>query len=107
MEKQLIDAAGITTAYGAICTANNNINNAFFNPLTQQMLQLRSNWHGKAGEATFNRIDILINGRNVSQPSAFQRFDELQDVVKFLSEQVIPGYFNTETVNTSLADQFT
>jgi WXG100 family type VII secretion target len=94
----------VSTAQVAdIATTIENLNTRLNEELKQgqKTLQNLSNtWDGEAAQATIASFDEFA-------AKYFQNYyDILDSYVKFLRLNVEQGYFETETVNTNLADAF-
>ena len=98
MSLQKVDTEQIAAAAGAITTANGNMNTNFekIRTLGQSM---SGSWNSAAAEAAENLMQQLFKG-NEAREAMFQNCANL------LSQQVNPGYENSETANTKLADMF-
>ena len=98
MPKQEINSERISSAANKLRTVNNNINNEF-RTLQSKMRQLEANWRGAAGTAAQTTMHQLLNYNEA-------RSTVLQNYLNMLERQVNPGYQETETTNSSLADKF-
>lgn len=78
---------------------NKKLNDELINSQTT-IKNLANTWDGEAATAT-------INSYNEFATKYFENYYNIIDnYVKFLRTNVETGYFDTETVNTSLADEF-
>ena len=98
MERQIVNAPGISVAADQIRTANNNINNAFRTMQNRTRSQL-NNWRSPAGESAQTIMQQLLQHNEA-------RSTILQNYFNLLARQVNPGYVSAEETNTSLADKF-
>ena len=98
MAKQVVNTDRISSSANKLRIANNNINNEF-KTLEKKAKQLDSNWRSAAGDAACTKMYQLFKNNDV-------RSTVLQNYINMLEQQVNPGYANTETVNTKLADKF-
>ena len=98
MTKQTIDTDRIVASATALRTANSNIGSAF-QTLQNSAKRLEDNWKGAAGTTAQTTVQQIFK---ISE----ERSKVLQNYVNFLEQQVNPGYIDTETVNTTLADKF-
>ena len=98
MSKQVVDTQRIAAAAQSIREADKNIDTAL-ETLERAGRRLEDSWRSRAGEAAQTAMYQLI--QNNAARSAV-----LQNYVRTLEQQVTPGYEDTETVNTKLADQF-
>jgi len=98
MAKQVVNTDRLTSAANKLRTVNNNINGEL-RTLQNKANQLDSNWKSAAGDAARTTMYQLF--KNNEERSAV-----LQNYINMLQQQVNPGYINTETVNTKLADKF-
>ncbi|CDX04951.1 Type VII secretion system ESAT-6-like [Desulfitobacterium hafniense] len=98
MAKQVVNTDRLTSAANKLRTVNNNITGEF-RTLQNKAKQLDSNWKSAAGEAARTTMYQLFKNNEV-------RSTVLQNYINMLEQQVNPGYTNTETVNTKLADKF-
>ena len=96
-KQQLVDTVVIAEAIETIQSTDNVIDQ-YCEDLRKEATKLNS-WKGKAAEAARTNFLELLKYNET-------RSDALGNYVKFLNEQVIPGYVQTETVNKSLADYF-
>lgn len=98
MTKQVVNTDRLTSVANKLRTVNNNITSEF-RTLQNKAKQLDTNWKGAAGEAARTTMYQLFKNNEV-------RSTVLQNYINMLEQQVNPGYTNTETVNTKLADKF-
>ena len=98
MAKQVVDTQRISASAAAIRQADENIERAL-DTLEIKGGRPETSWCSRAGEAAQTAMYQLI--QNNAARSAV-----LQNYVRMLEQQVSPGYAETETVNTKLADQF-
>ena len=71
-----------------------------FTSVQRAINQLNNVWDGSASTVVINKFNEII--KNFGEA----RYNELDNYVKFLLEQVGEGYTQTEEANKSLADLF-
>jgi len=98
MAKQIINTDRLILSATKLRAVNNSINSAF-DTLQTKAKQIDNNWRGAAGDAAKSTMYQLFKYSEA-------RSTVIQNYVNMLEQQVSPGYNNTETVNTKLADQF-
>lgn len=98
MAEQIVNTLGISSSSNKLRTANNNINEEFIT-LQNKAKELDNNWHGAAGEAARTTMYQLFKYSE-------ERSKVIQNYINILEQQINPGYNNSETVNTKLADKF-
>lgn len=98
MAIQKVDTEAIALAASAIATAGANVTTEFQNVRNAGNTMI-SNWNSKAGTAAQTLMYELFAGSE-AQASV------LQNYANVLQQVVNPGYVESETANTTLADQF-
>lgn len=98
MAIQSIDTERVASSIASLRAVNGAINDAF-DTMQKKAQQLDSAWNSKAGETAKTTMYQIF--KNSDTRSAV-----IQNYINLLEQQVDPGYINTETVNTQLADQF-
>lgn len=98
MAKQVVNTDRISSSANKLRTVNNNINNEF-KTLEKKAKQLDNNWKSAAGDAARTKMYQLFKNNEA-------RSSVLQNYINMLEQQVNPGYTNSETANTKLADKF-
>jgi uncharacterized protein YukE len=98
MAKQVVNTDSILSSVNKLRTVNNNINQAF-QTFQNKAKQLDNNWYGAAGDAARTTMYQLFKYNE-------ERSKVLRNYMNMLEQQINPGYINTETVNTKLADKF-
>jgi len=98
MERQIVNAQGITVASDRLKGSNNNINEAF-NKMESRVLRDLETWRSPAGESAQTTMYQLLKHND-------ERSKVLQNYFNMLMQQVNPNYKSAETTNTSLADKF-
>lgn len=92
-----------TDQVSAIANEIEMLNNKLNDTLTQskeEIMSLKTVWQGEAADATVNAYNAFAN-------NFFSNYYEvIKSYVKFLRENVVLDYEQTETVNTSLGDSF-
>lgn len=92
-----------TAQVAEIASTLENLNNRLSEELTNShktVQSLGNTWDGEAAQATITNFDEF-------SAKYFQKYHDILDsYVKFLRTYVEQGYFQTETVNTNLADAF-
>jgi uncharacterized protein YukE len=94
-----VDTGRVAAAAQNIANYNNRIRDDF-SPVESAMRALNSAWDSTAAEQA---MDSFYNIKNAFHEP---RYTIMDNFVKFLQQQVDPGYTQTETVNTFLADLF-
>jgi uncharacterized protein YukE len=94
-----VDTGRVAAAAQNIANYNNRIRDDF-SPVESAMRALNSAWDSTAAEQA---MDSFYNIKNAFHEP---RYTVMDNFVKFLQQQVDPGYTQTETVNTFLADLF-
>lgn len=98
MAKQIVNTIGITSSSNKLRTANDSINKEF-QTMQNMAKKLDSNWRGAAGEAARTTMYQLFKYSD-------ERSKVIQNYINMLEQQINPGYTDSETVNTKLADKF-
>ncbi|MBQ7016707.1 MAG: hypothetical protein IJN10_07130 [Firmicutes bacterium] len=98
MAIQKVNTDGILNAAASLSLCNANMDEAFAS-LYKTGTTMENNWNSKAGSAASSLLYQLFNGNQA-------RSTVLQNYVNLLQQSVSPGYVNSETINTKLADQF-
>lgn len=94
-----VDTGRVKTAATTIANYNNRIRDDF-SSVESAMRALNSAWDSTAAEQA---MDSFYNIKNTFHEPRYMVMD---NYVKFLQQQVDPGYTQTETVNKFLADLF-
>jgi uncharacterized protein YukE len=94
-----VDTGTVAAAATTIATYNNRIRDDF-SSVESAIRALNSVWDSSAAEQA---MDSFYNIKNTFHEP---RYTVMDNYVKFLQQQVDPGYTQTETVNTFLADLF-
>ncbi|WHZ02755.1 WXG100 family type VII secretion target [Neobacillus sp. YX16] len=94
-----VDTGRVAAAAKNIANYNNRIRDDF-SPVESAMRALNSAWDSTAAEQAMDSFYKIKN--TFHEP----RYTVMDNYVKFLQQQVDPGYTQTETVNTFLADLF-
>lgn len=89
----------IVTSAGNIKSQNEYMRDEF-QTVQEKMNQLDNSWDGEAATAAISKFNEIKS--NYSEA----RYNVLDNYVNFLVYLVGDGYTQTETLNTSLADQF-
>ena len=94
-----IDVAAVVRTAGNIKLYNTQMRDDFTS-VQRAINQLNNVWDGSASTVVINKFNEII--KNFGEA----RYNELDNYVKFLLEQVGEGYTQTEEANKSLADLF-
>ncbi|MCM3694301.1 WXG100 family type VII secretion target [Neobacillus niacini] len=94
-----VDTRRVAAAAQNIANYNNRIRDDF-SPVEAAMRTLNSAWDSTAAQQAMDSFYKIKS--NFHEP----RYTVMDNFVKFLQQQVDPGYTQTETVNTFLADLF-
>ncbi|MDM5329943.1 WXG100 family type VII secretion target [Neobacillus sp. CF12] len=94
-----VDTGRVAAAATTIAAYNNRIRDDF-SSVESAIRALNSVWDSSAAEQA---MDSFYNIKNTYHEP---RYTVMNNYVKFLQQQVDPGYTQTETVNTFLADLF-
>ena len=94
-----INTDAAVNAAGHIKQINQQINDAF-DSVWKSVRNLDKSWDGPASVKAIPRFDTIRDA------CCNSRYNVLDNYARFLLNAVGQGYEKTETVNTSLADQF-
>jgi len=98
MAKQSINTERVATSANKLRAVNNNINNEL-HILQNKAGQLDRNWKSAASSVALTAMYRIFK-------QSEERTKVIQNYINMLEQQVNPGYINTESVNTHLADNF-
>ncbi|MED4014538.1 MULTISPECIES: WXG100 family type VII secretion target [Sutcliffiella] len=99
MSKINVDTSGVMRAAKSISSYNKAIRSDF-SAVESSVKSLNASWDGKASDKAIQAFFKIKDG--YSEP----RYTVMNNYVKYLNEQVVTGYKETEKVNKSLADFF-
>lgn len=94
-----VDTGGVAAAAENIANYNNRIKDDF-SSVESTLRALNNVWDSTAAEHALDSFNEIKS--TFLEP----RYTVVDNYVKFLQQQVDPGYTNVEKVNTSLADLF-
>lgn len=98
MAKQLIDTDRVLSAANKLRTINTTINDEF-RSLQNTAKCLDNDWKSRASNVSQTTREKVFNNNEV-------RSSVIQNYINILEQQVAPGYVETETVNSKLAEKF-